>query len=98
MIIDKKFRKLRIQMRHSSKKIIDEAIKERLYFEIEDKKSKKEICIFCSSADTFTKEHVVPKGYMRIVRKNNLLHPEMEIHKPIARLQYQHVQYAIMIY
>ncbi|WP_449388609.1 hypothetical protein [Chryseobacterium lineare] len=74
MIIDKKFRKLRTQMRQSAKKIIDESIKERLYFEIENKKPNK-VCIFCSSEDALTKEHVLPKWVFENCEKKQFISP-----------------------
>lgn len=73
MIIDKKFRQLRIQMRQFAKRIINFAIKESLNIEIEDKKVKIEYCIFCSSTYGLTKEHVLTKWVYENCEKKDFI-------------------------
>jgi len=58
-MIDDKFKELRIKLRHSSKKIIHNILDN--HFDPENNAGLPDICIFCGSSKTLTKEHVIPK-------------------------------------
>jgi len=59
MLIDDKFKELRVKLRHSSRKIIDNILDN--HYDPENNAGLPDICIFCGSSDTITKEHVIPK-------------------------------------
>jgi hypothetical protein len=61
MEIDSKFRNLRVKIRKNAKSIMADVLLRHVQKLSEKEKSKIEICIFCSSHDNITKEHVLPK-------------------------------------
>jgi hypothetical protein len=61
MDIDSKLKKLRVKLRHSSKKIMDDVVTRHIpKISLKDK-SKKKICAFCADQNSLTKEHVLPR-------------------------------------
>lgn len=58
-MIDDKFKELRINLRHSSRRIIHNILDN--HFDPENNAGLPDICIFCGSSTTITKEHVIPK-------------------------------------
>jgi hypothetical protein len=61
MEIDIKLRILRVKLRQSSKKIMDDVLERHVPNISSKEKPKKEICVFCSNPNHLTKEHVLPK-------------------------------------
>ncbi len=61
MTIDDKFISLRVRTRKNSKVVVDHLVKYHIVRGRQKPRSKKEICIFCSSNQLLTKEHVLPR-------------------------------------
>jgi hypothetical protein len=58
-MIDDKFKELRINLRNSSREIINNILDN--HFDPENNAGLPDICIFCGSSKRITKEHVIPK-------------------------------------
>jgi hypothetical protein len=61
MEIEYKLKNLRVKVRQNSKKIMDDVLERNVPKKSLKNKPKTEICVFCSSANNITKEHVLPK-------------------------------------
>jgi hypothetical protein len=61
MSIDLIMRTLRVKIRHSSKKIMDDIIARHVPNVSSKNKSKIEVCVFCGTQNNLTKEHVLPR-------------------------------------
>lgn len=60
-MIDSKLTSLRIKTRQNAKVIIDYLIESHIIRGVEKPNAEKEICVFCSSTKSLTREHVIPK-------------------------------------
>lgn len=61
MNIEPKLQLLRVNLRKSSKRIIDIVVKENILREENVAATKSEICMFCGTSERMTREHVVPR-------------------------------------
>lgn len=61
MNIDLEMKTVRIKIRQSSKKIMDDVVERHVPNVSSNNKSKVEICVFCGAQDNLTKEHVLPR-------------------------------------
>ncbi|WP_348810616.1 hypothetical protein [Flavobacterium maritimum] len=61
MNIDFGMKTVRVKIRQSSKKIMDDVVARHLPNVSSNNKSKVEICVFCGTQENLTKEHVLPR-------------------------------------